>query len=192
MVACWRAGGGDRRWACTRLMRVLTAARGLFPIPSRYLSMVRPLLDVVDQGEQLPLAIDFRLAAQRETIELLVVAEVAEHGFDGGEASTVLLFALVAVDAFAHALRMRDDGFACEDRDLAYGCGVGFAKALGSQLAVCACGSRCAELDRVVATDGAVPAIAMEGLAGRADRVRQVGGDDEAVGTEYGGLLRKA
>lgn len=51
--------------------------------------MVRPLLDVVDEGERLPLAIDFRVDAQREAVEPLVVAQVAEHRLDGGEAPVV-------------------------------------------------------------------------------------------------------
>jgi hypothetical protein len=48
--------------------------RADFPVDLRRLSQFRPLLDVVDQGEQLPLPIDLALAAQRETIEALVVA----------------------------------------------------------------------------------------------------------------------
>ncbi len=104
----------------------------------------------MDESKQLPLAVDFLLAAQRESIELLVVTQIAEHGFDGGEALAVLFFAFVAVDAFAHALRVRDDGFAREHRDLAHRCGVGFAQALGSQRAVFASASGCAELDRAV------------------------------------------
>ena len=45
----------------------------------------------MDQREQLPLSVDLALAAQREAIEPLVVAQVREHRFDGGKAATVLL-----------------------------------------------------------------------------------------------------
>jgi hypothetical protein len=46
---------------------------------------VSDLLDVVYQGEQLPLGIDLGLAAQREAFQALVL-EVGEHRFDDGDA----------------------------------------------------------------------------------------------------------
>ena len=104
----------------------------------------------MDESKQPPLTVNFLLAAQRESVELLVATQIAEHRFDGGEAPAVLFFAFVAVDAFAHALRVGDDGFARQYRHLAHRCGVGFAQALGSQRAVFASASGCAEFDRAV------------------------------------------
>jgi hypothetical protein len=72
----------------------------------------------VYQGEQLPLAIYLPLAAQGEAVKPLVVAHITEDRFDGGEVSTVLLAAGPAIDALAHALGMRDVGFAREHDDL--------------------------------------------------------------------------
>jgi hypothetical protein len=46
------------------------------------------LLDVVHQGEQLPLGIDLSFAAQREASHALVL-EIGEHRFDDGDALVV-------------------------------------------------------------------------------------------------------
>ena len=96
------------------------------------LSVVRPLLDVVDQGEQLPLAVNFALPAQGEAIETLVMADVAKDRFDGGEAATILLFALMTVDALAHRLGMRRFLLAREHGDLSHFGDGGLAQALGA------------------------------------------------------------
>ena len=52
--------------------------------------MVCQLLDVVDEAIELPLRIDLLLSTQGETIEALVVPEIAEDRFDGGETLAVL------------------------------------------------------------------------------------------------------
>lgn len=65
------------------------------------------LLDVVDQAVELPLTVDFRLAAQRESGEPLVVAEIAEHGLHGAKAFAVPLPSLRGIDATFHARRVR-------------------------------------------------------------------------------------
>ena len=57
--------------------------------------MVPDRFDVVRQAVQLPLPIPPLSPAQRETGEPLVVAQVAEHRFDGGEARFLRLLALV-------------------------------------------------------------------------------------------------
>ena len=79
-------------------------ARGLVAGSCRF-SVVRPLLDVVHEREQFPLTIDFVSTAQGEAIQSLVVAKVAEHRLDGGEARALLLATFVAVDACAHRLQ---------------------------------------------------------------------------------------
>src|SRR5690606_4042362 len=82
----------------------LSAFKQLAPCASCRLSVVHQLVDVVDQRKQLPLPVHFRLATQGEAIESLVVADIAEDRFDCGEALSVLLAPLRAVDTFAHAL----------------------------------------------------------------------------------------
>ena len=47
------------------------------------------LLDVVHQAVELPLRADLRLAPQREPVHVLVVPDVGEHRFHGGEAPAV-------------------------------------------------------------------------------------------------------
>ena len=51
--------------------------------------VMRELLNVVDEAEELPLRIDLLPSAEREPIKPLVVAEVAEDGLHRGEALIV-------------------------------------------------------------------------------------------------------
>ena len=67
---------------------------------------MRQLLDVVDQTEELPLRIDLLLAAQREPIEPLVVSDVAEHGFYGGEAPAIEHASALRIDGLLHEVRV--------------------------------------------------------------------------------------
>ena len=55
----------------------------------RRVAVSRKFLDVMDQAEELPLAVDFPTTAQRKAIEPFVVAEIAEHRFDGAKARAV-------------------------------------------------------------------------------------------------------
>ena len=64
--------------------------------------VMRQLLDVVHQAEELPLRIDLRLRAQRETIQPLVVAELAEHRFHRGKASAIQRAAALRIDGPLH------------------------------------------------------------------------------------------
>ena len=84
----------------------------------RRLAQLRPLLDVVDQGEQLPLPVHLMSTAQGEVIEPLVVADIAEHRLDCREASAVLFSTERAVDARTHVLRVCVAGPACQHGDL--------------------------------------------------------------------------
>ena len=154
----------------------------------RRLAQLRPLLDVVDQGEQLPLAVNFLSAAQREAAESLVVADVSEDRFDGCETSPVLLSTECAVDARAHGLRVRRCGFACEQRDLPILRLVGLAQTLRAQGTVATSGLRRAELHRDVAPDLAIATVAMQLLASRTNRMRLVVGNNEISGTEHATL----
>jgi hypothetical protein len=65
---------------------------------------MREFLDVVHQAEELPLRIDLHLSSQRETIEPLVVADIAEDRFHRGEAATVTRSTGGCVDAFLHSV----------------------------------------------------------------------------------------
>ena len=94
------------------------------------LAVVRPLLDVVDQREQLPLPIYLRLATQSEAVKSLVGPHVAEDRLDGGETLSVLFASPCAVDALAHTLAVGFLGLAGEYGDLACARGLGFAQAL--------------------------------------------------------------
>jgi len=94
----------------------------LLPIP-----VMRQFLDVVHQTVQLPLRIHFLLSPEREAVELLVVAQVAENGFDGGEASAVLASSCRAVYVSLHfvGVTFLSVGFAVEEGDLP---GFGFVR----------------------------------------------------------------
>jgi hypothetical protein len=84
--------------------------------------MVRQLLDVVDQTEQLPLRIDFDLSSQREAIEPLVVSDVSEHRRYRREALAVKRTARGRIAALLHPVGMglgRGRGFALEEGNLA-------------------------------------------------------------------------
>ena len=74
---------------------------------SRRFLAIRPLLDVVDQREQLPLAIDFALTPQRESSQPFVVTQIAEHRLHRAQALAVACTAVFAIDPLAHALRVR-------------------------------------------------------------------------------------
>jgi hypothetical protein len=71
--------------------RRIASADSLPQGPSRLLRIpvMRQLLDVVHQAEELPLRIHLPLSSQREAIQPLVVADVAEHRLHRGEASPV-------------------------------------------------------------------------------------------------------
>ena len=64
---------------------------------------MRELLDVVHQGEQLPLPVDLGLPALREAVQPLVVAQVGEHRLHCREAAPVQCSAFGAVDALLHS-----------------------------------------------------------------------------------------
>ena len=51
--------------------------------------MMRQLLNVMDEAEELPLRIDFLLFAQREAIEPLVVPDIRKHRFNRGKTLSV-------------------------------------------------------------------------------------------------------
>ena len=69
---------------------------------------MRQLLDVVHHAIELPLGVDFALTSEREAIEPFVVAQVAEHGLDRGNASTIECAACGRVDAQLHSLGMSE------------------------------------------------------------------------------------
>jgi hypothetical protein len=60
-----------------------------FFLPAHRIPMMRQLLDVMDEAEELPLRIDFLLSAQREAIEPLVVPDIGEHRFNRGKTLSV-------------------------------------------------------------------------------------------------------
>ena len=97
------------------------------------ISVMRELLDVVNQAEELPLRIDLDAPAQREAVEPFVVAQVAEHRLDGGEAAAVGDTTFGGIDALSHARGQRVLGFCVfEEGDLSRLGGLGFAQTLVS------------------------------------------------------------
>ena len=60
-----------------------------FFLPAYPIPVVRQLLDVMDETEELPLRIDLLLTTQREAIESLVVSDVSKHRFNGRKALPV-------------------------------------------------------------------------------------------------------
>mgnify|MGYP007048134429 CR=1 FL=1 len=75
----------------------------------------------MNKAEEFPLGVDLLLAAQREAIELLVVPEVAEDGFDDGKALAVPSLAFFAVDRPFHLVSetfFAGIGLAPEEADL--------------------------------------------------------------------------
>jgi hypothetical protein len=105
-------------------------AEAVFPIlsySSLPIPVMRQFLDIVHQTIQFPLRIHFLLSPKRKAVELLVVAQVTEYRFDGGEAPAVLNAALRAVDAPLHfvGVTFLSVGFAVEEGDLP---GFGFVR----------------------------------------------------------------
>ena len=100
---------------------LVRSASGHSCFPLLSIPVVRQFLDVVPQTVELPLRIDFLLSAQREAIQPLVVPQVAEHRFDGGEALAVAGLAFSAVDGLLHPVAVTFRcavGFAPEEADL--------------------------------------------------------------------------
>ena len=60
-----------------------------FSLPAHRIPMMRQLLDVMDEAEELPLCIDLLLTSEREAIEPLVVPDIAEHRFNRGKTLSV-------------------------------------------------------------------------------------------------------
>jgi hypothetical protein len=98
---------------------------------------MRQFLDVMHQAVEFPLRFHLLFPPEREAVELLVVPQVAEHGFDGGEASAVLDAAFWAVDAPFHfvGVTFLAVGFALEEGDLP---SLGFVRGEQAALSVCA------------------------------------------------------
>ena len=107
-----------------------------FFLPAYPIPVVRQLLDVMDETEEFPLRIDLLLTTQREAIESLVVAQIAEHRFHGGKALSVAFSSLFAVDALAHALGVGLRCLAREYGNLACFGRIRFAQTLLSEITV--------------------------------------------------------
>ena len=60
-----------------------------FLLPAHRIPMMRQLLNVMDEAEELPLRIDLLLSAQREAIEPLVVPDIRKHRFNRGKTLSV-------------------------------------------------------------------------------------------------------
>jgi transposase InsO family protein len=72
------------------------------PMPSTRIPMMRQLLDVVGETVELPLPVYFAPAPQRESVQPLVVSEVAEYRLHRGEAPRDHLPADGRIDPHLH------------------------------------------------------------------------------------------
>jgi len=139
------------------------------------------LLDVVDQGEQLPVTVDFGLSTQGKSIQSFVVPDIAEHRLDNTQPLSVFCAPRSAVDPFAYAIAATDLRFSGQQSHLSVTGSCGLPQALIAQRTTLAGTDRCCELDGMVAADHAAFAVAMQALSGGADRMALVCGHDELV-----------
>ncbi len=83
--------------------------------------MMRQLLDIVNQTEELPLRIHLCFPAQRKAVQPLVVSKVSEYWLDYCKAPAVAYPSLGRIEAFLHSLCVtlgRARGLALEEGDL--------------------------------------------------------------------------
>lgn len=141
--------------------------------------MMGQLLDVVHQTVELPLRIDLLLASQSEAVQLFVVPEIPEHGFDCGKTSSVFDPTFRAVDTRFHFVGEAGLAVSLTLKECHLP-GPGFFRGAQALVPLCARYAvllRPLKLDGVVAVDHAVTAVAVQRLARRADagvRVRVV------------------
>lgn len=133
--------------------------------------MMCQLLNVVHQTVELPLRIHFLLPSEGEAVELLVVADVAEHRFHRGKAASVFRLPFGAVDACLHLVgeAWLAVGLAMEETYLP---GLGLfrgAQTFVSLFARHVVLLRALKLDGCESIDDAVAAVAVKRLARRAD-----------------------
>ena len=142
-----------------------------FSEPKLAKDRMRQLLDVMYQAVELPLRIDLLLPSEGEAVELLVVPDVAEHGFHRGKASPVSRLAFGAVDAGFHFVGEAglSISFALKEADLP-GLGLGWgAQALVAMTAWHAVLLCTLEFDGCKSIDDAVAAVAVKNFARRAN-----------------------
>ena len=60
-----------------------------FFLPAHPIPVMRQLLDVMDEAEELPLRINLLLTSKGEAIELLVMPDIPEHRFNRRKASPI-------------------------------------------------------------------------------------------------------
>ena len=128
---------------------------------------MRQLFDVVHQAVELPLRINLLLSAQREAIQSLVVAEVAEHRLHRGETPPIELPAPCRIDRLPHDLgvaRLTAGRLAAKEADLAGLGDVRLAQALLAVRAGLAIPQRALELHRQLAVVVAVRSVLVKPL----------------------------
>ena len=128
-------------------------------------SASRQFFNVVGDAVELPLAIHPFAAPQTEPIQAFVVAQVAEHRFHRGETAGDHRAPGRAVDTPAHAAQgIVLFGFRQDEGNLA-GCSlIGSTQALFALQAAQAVAQRAFELDRRLALERAVTAVAVQGF----------------------------
>lgn len=157
-----------------------------FPGISVRITEMRQLFDVMHQTGELPLSVHLFPPTQRETVQALVVAQVAKYRLDGCEARGDHLPAEFRIDAPLHPIRvgLPPLPLAHEVGHLTGLRGLRLAQAVGAQLTGLAIPHRALKLDGGKAVQGAIRTIAIQPLAGWADAVGVVIGQPEIVGPE--------
>ena len=131
---------------------------------------MRQLLDVVHQAIQLPLCIDFDSSSQRESVELLVVPQIAEYRLHRGKAPAIPDASLRTIDTcfhfvgIAHAIPL-----ALKERHLSHLGLVRLEQAAITMLARHTVALRALEFHRRITIDRAATSVAVKLLARRAN-----------------------
>lgn len=130
------------------------------------------LADIVHDAIEQPLAVDFALAAQRETVESACARDIGKHGLRSRQPPGINEAAEEGVDLALHLLRVglgRALGSTFEETHLPGLGALRVLEAAAAQLTRQAIAFSAVELDRLVTIDHTVPAIAVEPLSRRTD-----------------------
>ena len=98
--------------------------------------VVRQFLDVVHQAVKFPLRIHLRFSPEGEAVKLLVVPQVAKHGFYCSEAPAIACTPFRAVDTLPHLVGVAFlICFAVQERHLS---GLGLLRSEQTTISMCA------------------------------------------------------
>ena len=158
---------------------------------------MRDLLDVVDDGEELPLGVHLASAAEGEAPHALV-SQVGEEGFDGWHAAAVDGASCGTIKLPAHAFggrvlasaRLGYPFTVLDDHELALDGALWVAQALGSKRTTSAGGDGCLEVSNAVAVEEHVFAALVKLVSTIAlSDPPQIGQTDPVIGSSARGAV---